>query len=382
MQIITNNRRPTHLSVINRLLGSSEETIICVAFLKLSGLNCIINKLPDNCTFYIGTDYYITEPSAIRKLIKSCHTVYLAKKVKSTFHPKIYFFRKGKDISILTGSANLTGGGLETNFEVSILIETEKGSSVSKEFKLMIETYSENSTLITGDLQISQYEREFETYKKKHKKADKEFKEEIESNHKIDLTSLHIYFKEYLRAVGKERYETRKSDYNTIKKSLDRLTNAPINSAQTFLDYYENIANSFYSSDLLRGKTFFAKGYRRIISAIKFIKDNKTKDPNFVYSKARELILPVQRFGVNGLTEIMNAYNPSEFSVANGRTLKSLADLGFEEFPHTNKKYFDGETYMNYNNLIKEIGIKCNANDLGEVDHFLSWYYSEYLEKY
>ncbi len=381
MQIITNSNRLTHLSHINRLIGGSEEIIICVAFLKNSGLNNIIDKLTDNCTFFIGTDYYITEPSAIKKLLKKGHFVYLTKKVKSTFHPKIYYFRKGKSISILTGSANLTGGGLETNFEVSVLIETEKGTSVDKEFKSMIETYLENSTLITGDLQISQYEREFETYKKKHKKADREFEEELESTHKIDLSLLDKYFKEYMRSVGKERCKARKSAYIPIKKLLDRLTNAPINSAQSFLNYYEDIANSFYSSDLLRGKTFFAKGYKRIISAIKFIKENKTKDDNLVYSKARDLILPVQRFGVNALTEIMNAYNPSEFSVANGRTLKSLADLGFAEFPQTNKKYFDGETYKKYNNLIKEIGVKCKANDLGEVDLFLSWYYSEYIEE-
>lgn len=169
-------------------------------------------------------------------------------------------------------------------------------------------------------------------------------------------------------------------DYNEIKKLLNRITIVKINSAKSFLDYYEDIANSFYSSDLLRGKTIFAKGYRKIIAAIKFIRDNKTKEPGFVYSEARNLILPVKNFGVNGFAEIMNTYNPSEFSVANGRTLKSLKDLGFAEFPITNKKHFDGEAYMQYNNLIKEIGIKCKANDLGQVDHFLSWYYSKYLE--
>ncbi len=380
MQIITNNRRPTHSRVINRLLDSSEETVICVAFLKNSGLDFIINRLPDNCTFYIGTDYYLTEPSAIKKLIKDRHTVYLTKKVQSTFHPKIYYFRQGSDISILTGSANLTGGGLDTNFEVSVLIQTKKGSSIDKEFNSMIEIYSSNSTLITGELQLSQYEREFETYRKKHKKADKEFKDEIESIHKIDLTLLDKFFREYLREVGGARFKTRVNDYKEIRKLLNRITKAKINSANNFLDYYEDIANSFYSSDLLRGKTFFAKGYKKIIAAIKFIKDNKTKEPNFVYSKARNLILSVDRFGVNGLTEIMNTYNPIEFSVANRRTLKSLADLGFVEFPKTNKKYFDGESYTQYNNLIKEIGIKCKANDLGQVDHFLSWYYDKYLK--
>lgn len=59
--------------------------------------------------------------------------------------------------------------------------------------------------------------------------------------------------------------------------------------------------------------------------------------------------------------------------------MKSLAALGFSKFPSTNKKILDGETYAQYNKLIKEIGEKCKANDLGEVNHFLSWYYDKYL---
>ena len=121
MKLITNENKPTHSSVINRLLKNSDEVIICVAFLKNSGLSYILKELPLNCTFYIGTDFYLTEPNAIKKLYKQEHTVYLTKKTKSAFHPKIYYFRQGDNISILTGSANITGGGLDTNFETSVL---------------------------------------------------------------------------------------------------------------------------------------------------------------------------------------------------------------------------------------------------------------------
>ena len=124
MQIITNNKRPTHLNIINQLLENSEEIIMCVAFLKNSGLDLFLDRLSNNCIFFIGTDYYLTEPTAIKKLLRNGHKVYLTKKAKSTFHPKIYYFKHNNDISILTGSANITGGGLETNFEVSVLIQT------------------------------------------------------------------------------------------------------------------------------------------------------------------------------------------------------------------------------------------------------------------
>ncbi len=172
MKIITNNKEQTHLNVINQLLSSSDEIIICVAFLKNSGLDLILDQLSNNCTFYIGTDYYLTEPLAIKKLLRNGHKIYLVKKEKSTFHPKIYYFKKGNDISILTGSANITGGGLKENFEVSLLIQVKKNSTVDKEFKAMIETYLLNSVKITSEVQLSQYEREFDIYRKNHKKAD------------------------------------------------------------------------------------------------------------------------------------------------------------------------------------------------------------------
>ncbi len=352
---------------------------MCVAFLKCSGLDLILERLSDNCTFYIGTDYYLTEPLAIKKLLRNGHTVYLTKKVKSTFHPKIYYFKQGNDISILTGSANITGGGLDSNFEVSVLIETEKNSSVDKDFKTMIETYSSNSTHITGEVQLSQYEREFDTYRKKHRKADKEFKDEIESTHKLDLSQLNKFVKEYVADGGLERFAERAEYYKTAKRLMNSITKNTITSPNDFLSYYEDIAKSFHSSGLLRGKTTLAKKYKTIISIIRTVQENKTADPVLVFSKTLPLVHSVKRFGVNALTEIMNTYNPNKYSVANGRTLKSLSKLGFAEYPEANN--FSVDTYEDYNTLITEIAIACKFKDLGQVDHFLSWYYENFVKE-
>ncbi|MEH6536632.1 MAG: phospholipase D-like domain-containing protein [Psychroserpens sp.] len=347
--------------------------------MKSSGLSKIAKRLTKNSTFYIGTDFYITEPRALKRLIKSGHTVYLTKKAKSTFHPKIYYSLKGNNISILTGSANLTGGGLETNFEVSVLFQTEIGSSIDKDFKKLINVYSTHSTEITGELQLSQYEREFEAYRKKHKKADKEFKEEISKTHKIDLSKLDKFVKEYLNTGGLDRFSERAKYYKTAKRLLNSLTKKNITSAEDFLYYYDDIAKSFHSSGLLRGKTTFAEKHKAIIKLIKLIQENKNKRPEFVFSITLPLVKSIKRFGVNALTEIMNTYNPNKFSVANGRTLNSLTDLGFAKFPQANN--FNIDIYEKYNDLITEIAVACNFKDLGQVDHFLSWYYEQYVKE-
>jgi hypothetical protein len=279
----------------------------------------------------------------------------------------------------LTGSANLTGGGLETNFEVSVLLQSEIGSSIDKDFRKLIAVYSAHSTQIFDELQLSQYEREFETYRKKHKKAGKEFKEEIHETHKLNLTELDKFVKEYLASGGLDRFAERTEYYKTAKRLLNSLTKKSIASAEDFLYYYDDIAKSFHSSGLLRGKTTFAKKYKTIITIIKFIQENKTANPELVFSKMLPLVQTVKRFGVNGVTEIMNTYNPNKFSVANGRTLKSLSDLGFAEFPEANN--FSVDIYEKYNDLITAIAVACNFKDLGQVDHFLSWYYERYVKE-
>ena len=116
-----------------------------------------------------------------------------------------------------------------------------------------------------------------------------------------------------------------------------------------------------------------------IISIIRTVQENKAADPVLVFSKTLPLVHSVKRFGVNALTEIMNTFNPIKYSVANGRTLKSLLNLGFAEYPEANN--FKVDTYRDYNTLITEIAIACQFKDLGQVDHFLSWYYENYVKK-
>jgi len=207
----------------------------------------------------------------------------------------------------------------------------------------------------------------------------KEFKDEIESTHKLDLTKLNKFVKEYIASGGLERFSERAEKYKIAKRLMNKITKTDITSPSDFLSYYDVIAKSFHSSGLLRGKTKFSKEYKTILSIIKVVQENKKAEPIFVFSKTLPLVKSIKRFGVNALTEIMNTYNPNKFSVANGRTLKSLSNLGFKKFPAAND--FNIDTYENYNNLITEIAIACKFEDLGQIDHFLSWYYEKYVKR-
>lgn len=382
MKLISNQNHPFHKEVITRLIEESDEIIICVAFLKTSGLDSIINKLKNKagkCIFYIGIDYYLTEPNAIRKLLHQGHTVFRTKKSNSTFHPKIYYFKKGNTVSILNGSSNMTGGGLETNFEVSFLIETTTTSDIHTEFKTLINIYENYSIDFSDELLISQYEADYERYKEKHKKADKEFRDEKRKAYELDLSMISKYVNKYYSdKYTAERFEYRTAKYKIAKELLREITRVKISSPKEFLSYYDKIATSYHSSGLLRGKTTLAKKYKTILSIIKIVQQNKSISPKLLFEKTLPLVRSVERFGINALTELMNTCNPAKYSVANGRTLKSLSKLNFPVFPSPND--FDPETYDRYNNLITAIAVKCKFEDLGHVDHFLSWVYEQYLK--
>ena len=378
IQLISNFNNPDHLGVLGKFLKNADEIIFCTAFLKQSGLSQIIKKMKVTGTFYVGTDYYLTEPNAIRNLINSGHTVYLVKKAKSTFHPKIYYIRNGKNIVLISGSANITGGGLVTNFETSIQIGFNSGNPIDNKFKLLLKNYDSHSSHITSEIELSQYEREYDDYHRKHRKADKDFEDEKRKIIKFDFSKTKKYVKLYLAQGQNEYFNERSADYRIAKENLNILAKKRISSPSEFLKYYEVAANLFHSSGLLRGKKKMAKSYKKILAIIKYIKKKNNDSPFTLFAKCIALAKSANRFGVNGLTEIMSTYNPKRFSIANGRTIQSLEDLGLKIFPDANS--FDEKIYNNYNNLISDIAKLSGFKNLGQVDHFLSWYYQRYFK--
>lgn len=192
MRLITNQNTETHLTEILRAIESSEEIIICVAFLKCSGLNFLIekiNKKKGKVIFYVGLDFYLTEPTALRQLLNFGHKVFLTEKPKATFHPKIFYFKTKNNITAFVGSSNLTSGGLITNIETSVVFQSVTNSKIDNELKQTFNSFDQNSKIATSQA-IDDYEKLFILYKQKHKQADIEFAIEeekiIEENKRIE----------------------------------------------------------------------------------------------------------------------------------------------------------------------------------------------------
>ncbi len=183
MKILSNSEAKNHKTEILTAFEFAEEIIICTAFLKYSGLKSfleVINKKSFKVTFYVGTNFYQTEPNALKQLFTDNHIIYLNRESFPTFHPKIFFFRTQNNVKLYIGSANLTSGGLENNIETSIECDTTIDSLLHKDLMEQFTYFNTKSKKIEILETILDYEKRYKIYRERHKIADIEFKKEEE----------------------------------------------------------------------------------------------------------------------------------------------------------------------------------------------------------
>ncbi|MEI8202907.1 MAG: phospholipase D family protein, partial [Bacteroidota bacterium] len=104
-------------------LKNAEEIWVAVGLLNLTGLDFLLQALPDTCklNFIVGIDLP-TDPKALIKLLslKGKRTTNVKILTESFFHPKVYIIKSHKLFTAFIGSANCTNGGLNANIEMSI----------------------------------------------------------------------------------------------------------------------------------------------------------------------------------------------------------------------------------------------------------------------
>ena len=266
MRLISNHESKSHLSSIIQLLEIADEIIFCVAFLKMSGLHILIDALRKRnikSTFYIGTDFYLTEPKALRKLYEDNHKVFITKKERATYHPKIFYFKKDNEIELIIGSANLTSGGLESNIEASFNVSTTTNSNTEMEFRQLLDSLTEHSTLLDNLNPILEYESRYLAYRNRHKKADEDFQEDLLKI--IELEELQT--KENLLKLEKIKNSVASSKQYNTKINADDYSEFPTMLLK-YIDYTTNIRKTSAVNKNHSDKTL-VKWYQRMKELIK-----------------------------------------------------------------------------------------------------------------
>ncbi|XID95021.1 phospholipase D-like domain-containing protein [Paenibacillaceae bacterium WGS1546] len=103
-----------------------------IAFVTEGGVNRFIkeyedfsNKPENRSTLYIGVDQESTPQSALELLLHLGFPVYVYHNLNPSviYHPKIYIFKSETYNRVIIGSSNLTGTGLFTSVEASLMID-------------------------------------------------------------------------------------------------------------------------------------------------------------------------------------------------------------------------------------------------------------------
>ena len=363
---------------------------IATAFLKASGLKEIINPLKsflknkqNKCTIIAGTDFYLTEPSALYDLynlnIPNLELYIISQNSKSVFHPKIFYFTSSKESIVYVGSSNLTNGGLISNYEANFkcFINNSRMNEIEEYFTTIIN--DNRCELIKFQIQIDQYAAKYNVYWTKFKKFKKEVDLEIVDINKSQLNSkLLLKYIEQFKKWKLGNIKRKASSYRDIKEDILLL---PTLTKTQFINKLTSILGRFESSGLLRGKKEMFKYYTNIRNTIEYSIKNYTKDQEVVikYFISQRIAGKLKIFGINKITEILNALDPNRYAVANTRALKTLNYLKVCEFKGANK--MSVAEYLRYNNLMKEICKISGLNNLRNTDLLISYIYSKLNNK-
>jgi len=124
--------QPVHGQAGNRLntmlseAGTGSRFVMISAWAKASGISRLWDAIAafrasgGNVVGIVGIDLHGTSREALELLIKACDRAYVVHDaaVERSFHVKAYWIEDTQGAQILTGSGNLTVGGLFTNYEI------------------------------------------------------------------------------------------------------------------------------------------------------------------------------------------------------------------------------------------------------------------------
>ena len=398
------NSGETHKEFLLQLLEQADEIIFAVGFLKQSGFNNIKEYLNDFCSdktkkasFYIGTGLGETDADALLGLYNTIkanakHQLILCTPDAGIFHPKIYIFKTGRKVIIVTGSSNLTQHGWAVNDEVSMVAETTINSpeyqQLEKYFNQLLKRYyTEN----VGAL-IRRYKEEKEEYKSKYGKAPAfRFRRKRTTITGIDMPRLEKYYEIYKKSDAFIEPDDREAQYEQAKTNLEVLASAKSLTDLQFhklfgpLVGHKDYKPKLWHSGSIHRTTYKTLDYpdafreivrvakRNLSNPVSLAYDNVIKSLNQM-RKAKE----ISGIGENIVTEILLSYNPDKFANLNDNPIAVLELVG-KEFPYISS--FKGEDYAEYVALLSKIREKLNMATFLEIDSFFNYVYWNLTEE-
>ena len=139
----------------------------------------------------------------------------------------MYLFKSHKDCCIISGSANITKGGLTENIETSITANCIKTEKIWIEAKNYFDTLTNNDNAYEATLLvIKQYETFYEQQKQFNKKV-KPVPTRTKTQLAFDYINLIKHFKQFNSSQRLKNYNNKVKDYKNAKSILDQIADSP-----------------------------------------------------------------------------------------------------------------------------------------------------------
>lgn len=117
---------------------------IMVAWARDEGAGWLVDALQERMAqthVLVGLNERGTTVEGLLRLLPAVDTLHVFfKHPRQTFHPKVYWFEHGEEwdaSTAIVGSANLTRGGLFTNFETSLVAVVDRATATDDELELI-----------------------------------------------------------------------------------------------------------------------------------------------------------------------------------------------------------------------------------------------------
>lgn len=393
MKFLANSKTGNHLKTLTENLEQYDEALFAVAFLKVSGLTRLILTLKKflksgkRITIIAGQNFALTQPEGLhtlRKLFQIYPTskIYLAKanSVNSVFHPKLYLFKSKNGCCIISGSANITEGGLTNNKETSLIADCKDTDEIWKEasdyFNSLISSdNADEATLLV----IKQYETFYEQQKQYNKKA-KVIPTKTKSQIAFDYHNLLKHFQKFDNVKRQERFKNKLQNYKEAKKVLDEIADNAKLTQKQFEPLLDTLVGSkeeyslWHSGSLFRLRRSVYPYFKEFRDLVRYIRENKSLPASVVFKNAKEKVKLIEGAAVNYMTEIMMTCNYNDFANMNRNPITVLKQEGGVNIKAHSSSFTEFD-YEEYCELIKEISSELGIRNMLEADTFFNEIY-------
>jgi len=187
IEIVNNGSKKLAESLL-QAMAKCNRLRIAVAFASTGGISLIEQGLQDcikrNCyiEFIVGIDLYATDSKALQNLYQLSKANQNVKlycyrgsnsegNSEAIYHPKLYIADQTSVVATIIGSSNLTEGGLRSNVEFNVLIESESDSGIISKIHELYLGIKFSDRCFRPDDEFIQLYNEIYSAKEGHKKV-------------------------------------------------------------------------------------------------------------------------------------------------------------------------------------------------------------------